>query len=275
MTSNNSASSSGFVALVGAGPGDPELITLKAVRHLKRADVVYADALANRAVLEHCSQGVRVVDVGKRAGGRAVPQSVICDLLVDDARRGRYVVRLKGGDPFVLGRGGEEALFLKAHQVRFEVVPGISSAIAVPALAHIPVTHRGLSQQVTIVTGTCAHDDEALAARWSALAQAGGTLVFLMALRPLDKICARLIAAGLSPSQPACMVQSGSLPEQRIVDGTLSTLARAVAAAGLQTPALLVVGDVLAVRAALRAPAPADAAPAPLPARPGEHHVYL
>ncbi len=233
----------GFVALVGAGPGDPELITLKAVRHLARADVVLCDALANPALLAHCREDARVLDVGKLADGRHTPQEVTNRLLIEEARAGHYVVRLKGGDPFVFGRGGEEAIALTEARVPHEVVPGISSALAGPAAAHVPVTHRAIAQHVTIVTASSAFDVEGLADKWSLLAEAGGTLVFLMARKKLGLIQDRLLAAGVDPAMPCAMVQSATLPEEKIVHSRLAHIVDDVEAAGLGTPALLVLGQ--------------------------------
>ena len=257
----------GFVALVGAGPGDPELLTLKAARHLARADVVLVDALVNPAVLSHCRPGVRVVPVGKLGGGPQTPQALIHAHIEREARAGHYVVRLKGGDPFLFGRGGEEALFCEARGIGWEVVPGVSSALAVPAAAGIPVTHRGVATHVTVISGTVLADAEAHEARWTCLARAGGTLVFLMALGRLDAVRARLLAAGLAPDTPAAALQDGTLPTARAVYAPLSELPEAVAAAALGSPALVVVGDVVGVAAELGVPAAVAGLAAAPPAR--------
>ncbi len=248
----------GFVALVGAGPGDPELITVKALRYLERADVVLYDALANAALLEHCRRDARLYDVGKIGGGRHTPQELTNRLLVEYAQAGHLVVRLKGGDPFVFGRGGEEVLALAAHGVPYEVVPGVSSALAAPLSAGIPVTHRGLSQQLTIVTGSAAQHDDDLAERWRHLAAAGGTLVFLMPLANLRRIRDRLLEGGLAQTTPAALVESGTLPEQRVVAGTLADICALAEEERVASPAVFVVGDVVSFRA--RASAPASSA---------------
>lgn len=247
------------VALVGAGPGDPELLTLRAARALSAADVVIIDALANPAVLVHCRPDVRVIDVGKRGHQPSTPQALICKIIVREAAAGHRVVRLKGGDPFVFGRGGEELLALAEHGLSAEVIPGISSALAAPARLGMPVTHRGLSRSVTVVTGTSAPlkktgaQDPALAESWAALAKAGGTLVFLMAVRPLGRIVASLRAAGLSAQTPAAMVQRASLPDERHVLSTLGHIEQAAQSAGIGAPAVLVVGDVAGLPGQLRA----------------------
>lgn len=238
----------GFVALVGAGPGDPELITVKGLRYLERADVVFYDALANPALLAHCKEGARLYDVGKIGGGRHTPQQLTNELLVGEAKQGRLVVRLKGGDPFVFGRGGEEVLALVEHGLPYEVVPGISSAIAAPALAGIPVTHRDVSQHVTVVTGSSAKDGDALDERWRHLAAAGGTLVFLMPLGNLRRIRDRMLEGGLLPTTPAALVESGTLPEQRVVTGSLADICALAEEERVASPAVFIVGDVVSLR---------------------------
>jgi uroporphyrin-III C-methyltransferase len=252
------------VALVGAGPGDPELLTLKAARALAAADVVLVDALVPPVMLAPCRPDARVLDVGKLGYGRHTPQEVICRLLAEEALAGRRVVRLKGGDPFVFGRGGEEALYLAERGLPFEVIPGISSAIAAPAAAQIPVTQRGVVHSFTVVTGSAARHGALLADNWAALAKAGGTLVFLMALRPLRHIVERLREGGLRGDMPCAMIQAGTRDDMRVVDGQIATIADDVAEAGLGSPALLVVGDVCEVRSsllALAAQVPAPSAP--------------
>jgi uroporphyrin-III C-methyltransferase len=262
----------GFVALVGAGPGDPELVTLKAVRHLRRADVVLTDALANPALLEHCRADAEIIDVGKAPRGEQTPQEVTNRLLVEEALAGRYVVRLKGGDPFVFGRGGEEAIELARAGVSFEVVPGISSALAAPLAAGIPVTHRGVSSQVTIVTGSAARSDAELAGRWHHLAQAGGTLVFLMPVHNLERIAATLVGAGLSPCTPSAIVENATRADQRVIDGTLAQVLARARAEGVGSPAVLVIGDTAALRDVTLPPSSPTRAPAPAPEPP---HVHL
>ena len=195
----------GCVALVGGGPGDPELISVRGRRLLAEADVVLVDRLAPRALLDDLDPSVLVVDVGKTAGHHPLPQEEINRLLVEHARAGRRVVRLKGGDPFVLGRGGEEALACLAADVTVEVVPGVTSAIAVPAHAGIPVTHRGRSRQVTIASGHEGLD-------WASLAALDGTLVLLMGVSGLEVAATELVAHGKAASTPVAIVESGFTP---------------------------------------------------------------
>ena len=228
----------GSVALVGGGPGDPGLITTRGRRLLAEADVVLVDRLAPRALLDDLDPEVLVVDVGKTAGHHPLPQEEINRLLVEHARAGRRVVRLKGGDPFVLGRGGEEAIACLAAGVPVEVVPGVTSAVAVPAAAGIPVTHRGLARQVTIASGHEGLD-------WASLGSLEGTLVLLMAVSALAEATAALIATGKPADTPAAIVESGCTPQQRTTVGTLDTIAELARERQVQAPAVLVVGDVV------------------------------
>jgi uroporphyrin-III C-methyltransferase len=237
-----------FVALVGAGPGDPELLTLKAVRHLARADVILIDALVDERVLEHARKDARIIDVGKRAEKESVAQDDIDALLVAEALRGAYVVRLKGGDPFVFGRGGEEVQALVQAGIAFEVVPGVSSSIAVPSSFGIPVTHRGVANAFTVITGTAATDDDMLAARWHALAAAGGTLVFLMARRAVARIVEKLRAGGLAANTPCALLVDGTRETARAIDGTLENIVARIETARNEGAAMFVVGDVVALR---------------------------
>ncbi len=235
----------GFVSLVGAGPGDPDLITVKGLRRLRTADVVIHDALINPALLDECRADAEIIDVGKRGGGPSTRQSTINGLLIGRARLGLHVVRLKGGDPFVFGRGGEEAEALQAAGIDWEVVPGISSAIAVPAYAGIPVTHRHYASSFAVVTG---HEDaERGDSRidWQALAQGVDTRVFLMSVGRLAVIAERLIAHGCPADTPAALIHWGTTPQQVMIVATLDTIAEAVAQSGLGAPALLVVGSVV------------------------------
>jgi uroporphyrin-III C-methyltransferase/precorrin-2 dehydrogenase/sirohydrochlorin ferrochelatase len=236
----------GTVYLVGAGPGDPDLLTLRAHRLLTTADAVVYDRLVDARILDLASPSARLIDVGKAPGHHQLPQGEINDLLVDLARRGGQVVRLKGGDPFVFGRGGEEALALARAGVPFEVVPGVSAALAAPAYAGIPVTHRGRASAVTIVTGHGCQ--EAAAPDWTALARADTTLVVLMGLSNLAAIAERLRAAGLPPTTPVAVVEQGTRPDQRTVEGTLENIATRVAAAGVASPATIVIGEVVSLR---------------------------
>ena len=238
------------VTLVGAGPGDPELLTLKAARALAAADVVLVDDLVNRGCLAHVRSGARIVEVGKRGGCRSTPQAFIERLLILHAREGRNVVRLKGGDPFVFGRGGEEAEALRAAGIEVEVIPGITAGTAVPASVGIPVTHRDHARGVTFVTG---HTKDGAEPDWRALARAGTTLVIYMGLKNLGRILAALVAAGMDAATPACIVENGTLPGQKQRVATLATLS----GEGFASPALVVVGDVVryAAGGAARAPA--------------------
>jgi uroporphyrin-III C-methyltransferase len=226
-----------LVSLVGAGPGDPELLTLRALRRLQAADAVVYDRLVGEGVLEFAAPTAERIDVGKTPGGGGPTQAEINALLVDLGRHGRRVVRLKGGDPFVFGRGGEEALALARAGVPFEVVPGVSSALAAPAAAGIPVTHRGLSASVTIVNGHDADQHD-----WSALARSAGTLVFLMAVEHLEEIVGLLLMHGRPADEPAAVVQWATTPRQRLAAARLSDIAAAARSAGLEPPAVLVVG---------------------------------
>lgn len=238
----------GKVYLVGAGPGDPGLMTVKGLKLLVRADVIVYDQLASPELLKQARPGAEVVYVGKKAGAHTLPQAGINQLLVDKARAGLTVVRLKGGDPFVFGRGGEEAEALAAAGVPFEVVPGVTSAVAVPAYAGIPVTHRAHTTLVTFITG---HEDptkEESTIPWDNLGANPGTLVFLMGVKNLAENCRRLVLAGRPPETPAAVIQSGTLPEQRTVSGTLADIADKARDAGIRPPAILVVGEVAVLR---------------------------
>lgn len=228
------------VYLVGAGPGDPGLLTRRGAELLGRAEVVVFDRLASPALLDLAPEGAERIDVGKAPGRAAMTQAEIDALLVERGSRGQEVVRLKGGDPFVFGRGGEEAEALIAAGVPFEVVPGVTSAIAAPAYAGIPVTHRGLSTHVTIVTG---HEDPAKGGTdtdWEALARQGGTLVVLMGAGNLAEIARRLVEGGRPPETPVAAVRWGTRPEQRTIRGTLATIADL----GVESPSAIVVGAV-------------------------------
>jgi uroporphyrin-III C-methyltransferase len=240
----------GFVSLVGAGPGDPELLTLKALRRLQAANVVVYDALVAPVILEACSPDATRIFAGKRAGCRSFAQENITALLIDLARDGRRVVRLKGGDPFVFGRGGEEALALRQAGVPFEVVPGISSAIGVPAYAGIPVTQRGLAVSFAVVTGHEEPGKPASQINWAALAGID-TLVVLMGVGKLAEIAHNLMRHGRDAHTPAAVIQAGTTAEQRTVVATLATIAEAVGAAGLGTPATFVLGEVVRLRGEL------------------------
>jgi uroporphyrin-III C-methyltransferase len=234
---------SGKVYLVGAGPGDPELLTLAAVRALRAADVVLVDDLVNRAVLEHTRPGTRVIPVGKRGGARSTPQAFIERLMLQEARAGNQVVRLKGGDPFLFGRGGEESAHLRAAGIEVEVIPGITSGLAAPLVAGISVTHREASPGVIFVTG---HEKEGAPERidWGVLARSGLTLVIYMGVANAGRIQEKLLAAGLSGATPVAAVASATLAEQRIGVGTLAGLAQMIEREQIASPAILVIGEV-------------------------------
>ena len=241
----------GVVYLVGAGPGDAGLMTVRSVELLASADVILHDRLIPGDALAHAGAGAELIYVGKRPGEAAMPQAEIEQLMVDRAREGRSVVRLKGGDPFVFGRGGEEAEALAAAGIAFEVVPGVTSGVAAPAYAGIPVTHRDESAAVAFVTG---HEDpskDETTLDWDALARFPGTLVLYMGVGRAGEIADRLIAAGRDPDELAAAVEQGTLPGQRTVDATLAGLAEAIDSAGLRPPAILLVGPVAGRREAI------------------------
>jgi uroporphyrinogen III methyltransferase/synthase len=238
----------GIVYLVGAGPGDPGLLTVRAAELIARADVILHDRLIPAEALAGARPDAEVLYVGKQGGGRQVPQEETQRLLVERARAGRTVVRLKGGDPFVFGRGGEEALVCLEAGIAFEVVPGITAGVAAPAYAGIPVTHRDLASGVAFVTG---HEDPAKpdsALDWPALAAFPGTLVFYMGVRALPRIAEQLVAGGRPADEPVAVVERGTLPGQRTLVATLSDVAERAAAEGIRAPAITLVGPVAELR---------------------------
>ncbi|MFI5954979.1 uroporphyrinogen-III C-methyltransferase [Cryptosporangium sp. NPDC051539] len=235
------------VALVGAGPGDPELITVRGRRLLSQADVVVADRLAPQLLLDELPSHVEVVDASKVPYGRAMAQEAINETLVSRAVAGQFVVRLKGGDPFVFGRGSEELEACLAAGVPVEVVPGVTSAVAVPSSAWIPVTHRGIAHELVVVSGHVAPEDPRSLVDWAALARLKGTLVILMGVERLPAITAALIAHGRPAVTPAAVIQEGTTGSQRQVTATLGTVAADALAAGLSHPAICVVGEVVAI----------------------------
>ncbi len=238
-----SESAPASVYLVGAGPGDPGLLTMRALELIAAADIVLYDRLIPARALDGAREDAELVFVGKEGGGSSVPQEVTEELMIARAREGRMVVRLKGGDPFVFGRGGEEALALRAAGISYEVVPGVTAGIAAAAYAGIPVTQRGLASAVALVTG-----HEALQELdWPALAAFPGTLVLYMGVSRLAHIAESLIAAGRPDSEPAAIVHAGTLPGQRTVTGTLGTIAQAARLADIGAPAITVVGAVAAL----------------------------
>jgi uroporphyrin-III C-methyltransferase len=237
----------GKVFLIGAGPGDPELLTLKAARLLGEADVVLVDDLVDRRVLAHARPGARIVEVGKRGGCRinsraSTPQAFIEKLMVRLARRGATVARLKGGDPFVFGRGGEELEALAAAGIPHEVVCGVTAGIAAPAALGIPVTHRDVARGVMFVTGHARGDTSP---DWAALRATGATLVIYMGMKRMTTIVAAMLEAGYPADTPACAIRNGTLETQAEVVATLATLPAAIAEARLVSPAILVIGEVV------------------------------
>ncbi|MDP9191436.1 MAG: uroporphyrinogen-III C-methyltransferase [Acidobacteriota bacterium] len=238
----------GKVFLVGAGPGDPGLLTLRAAGLIAVADIIAIDALVSAQIAALIPPETEVVYVGKRAGAHAMPQDEINALLIAEARKGKSVVRLKAGDPFVFGRGGEEAEELMAAGIPVETVPGISSAIAGPAYAGIPVTHRRYSTSLTIVT---AHESEtSTGIAWPTLATLDGTIVFMMGLANLPLIVNKLRHHGMTAEKAIAVISKATTPDQRTVDGTLATIVDLVAKAALEAPAVIVVGDVVRLREA-------------------------
>ncbi|MGW6390866.1 uroporphyrinogen-III C-methyltransferase [Streptomyces sp. NPDC055103] len=234
-----------FVALVGGGPGDPDLITVRGRRLLAEADVVIADRLGPRDLLDELPPHVEVIDAAKIPYGRFMAQEAINNALIEHAKAGKSVVRLKGGDPFVFGRGMEEAQALAAEGIACTVVPGISSSISVPGAAGIPVTHRGVAHEFTVVSGHVAPDDPRSLVDWASLAKLTGTLVILMGVDKIGKIAEALIAHGKAPETPLALVQEGTTAAQRRVDATLATVAETVKAEEVRPPAVIVIGAVV------------------------------
>jgi uroporphyrin-III C-methyltransferase len=240
----------GPVYIVGAGPGDPELLTVKAQRLLERADVILHDSLVGDAIINELPETANVCNVGKRPSGSRTSQSAINQRLVTEANRGKVVVRLKGGDPTVFGRGGEEAAYLAEHNVAFEIVPGVSSITAAPEAAGIPLTHRAVSSSLTVITGheAVAKDDSAL--DWTALVRTvstGGTLVILMGVRRLPRIVRRRTDHGLSEENPVAVIERATLPDEFRLTGTLASIAASAQETGVRSPAVVIVGEVVSI----------------------------
>ena len=241
--------STGSVILVGAGPGDPGLLTLRALRALNEADVILHDRLVSAEVLELARRDAERIEVGKQAGNHHTTQGGIHALMLEHAQAGRRVVRLKGGDPFVFGRGGEELEFLRAHGIPYEVVPGITAAVACAAYAGVPLTHRDHAQSVRFVTAHCQSSRDTL--DWAALAQERQTLAIYMGVAELGMLQAQLIGHGRAPSTPFALVENGSRAEQRVVTGCLANLAERAAFHAVRSPALLLLGEVAALAPSL------------------------
>jgi len=238
-----SAGTNGIVYIVGGGPGDPGLITVKGLDCLRQADVVLYDRLAAPELLDEVPSDAELIDVGKEPKRHRRSQEEINDLLVEKARAGKIVVRLKGGDPFIFGRGGEECQALAEAGIRYEVVPGVSSAIAVPAYAGIPVTHRGVTTAFTVVAGHNGGTDSGI--DWEGISRIG-TIVFLMGVEHLPEIVAKLSAHGRSSDTPAVLIQEGTTPNQLVITGTLDDIVEK--APGIRPPAVFVVGEVVRLR---------------------------
>ncbi|MBW2570939.1 MAG: uroporphyrinogen-III C-methyltransferase [Deltaproteobacteria bacterium] len=238
----------GKVYLVGAGPGDPELITLKGLECIKNADVIIYDYLASPGLLKHAREHAEIIYVGKKGGDHTLSQDRINALIAEKAQKGFTVTRLKGGDPFIFGRGGEEAEVLIDARIPFEIIPGVTSAIAAPAYAGIPLTHRKFTSTIAFVTG---HEDPSKAESsidWEAIARGIGTIVFLMGVKNLPHITDRLMHHGMPPETPVALVRWGTTPKQTTVSGTLATIVERTKAAGLKPPAIIVVGHVVKLR---------------------------
>lgn len=253
--------SPGSVTLVGAGPGDPGLLTRNALRALRQAEVVLYDRLVSPQILRLARRDALRVEVGKAAQGHSTRQEQIHALMLEHARAGRRVVRLKGGDPFVFGRGGEELEFLRDHGIGFQVVPGITAALACAAYAGIPLTHRDHAQSLRLITAHCKDSLDTL--DWQALGQERQTLAFYMGVAGLEGIQQRLLQAGRAPSTPFALVENGSRPQQRVITGSLATLAATARQYTVQAPALLILGEVTALAQSLHwyGGAPLHAAP--------------
>jgi uroporphyrin-III C-methyltransferase / precorrin-2 dehydrogenase / sirohydrochlorin ferrochelatase len=241
-------SSVGSVALIGGGPGDPGLITVLGRRLLAEADVVVTDKLAPRALLAELDPDVEIIDAGKQPHAHNLTQSQINELIVARARGGLRVARLKGGDPFVFGRGGEEALACVRAGVPFQVVPGVTSAVAVPAWAGIPVTHRGITQDFSVVSAHLDPSQPGATVDWAAMARSGGTLVLLMAVAHVDTVAAELVKRGRDAATPVAVISDGTTADQQVLVSTLGDIAADAATAGVRPPAVVVIGDVVRLR---------------------------
>lgn len=245
--------SQGKVFLIGAGPGDVELLTLKAVRALGIADVILMDALVNPEILHFARVDALVIDVGKRGGGKHVLQEHVHAIMLEHAHQGKVVARLKGGDPLIFARGGEELSVLRDAGVPHEIIPGITAGIAAAHALHAPLTHRQMAQSITFVTGHCQGDN---IVNWQALVDSGSTIVLYMGMRNLGWIVEQLIAAGMSRQTPAAVVQSASRPQEKSIIASLDSLPGAIMNQELESPAIVIIGDVLSMAADSRSLSP-------------------
>ncbi|MGF1700107.1 uroporphyrinogen-III C-methyltransferase [Photobacterium makurazakiensis] len=240
MTTNHTSLNNGFVSLVGAGPGDPDLLTVKGLKVIQAANVVVYDRLVSKDILALADKSAEMIYVGKKLDFHCVPQEQINQILVDKAKEGKRVVRLKGGDSFIFGRGGEELEELAKHGIKFDVVPGITAAAGATAYAGIPLTHRDHAQSVQFITGHVQKDGREI--EWTSLAQSNNTLVFYMGLKQSGHISDKLITHGLAPDTPCAIIENGTRPEQRVLTGNLATLPELASTAA--SPALIVIGSV-------------------------------
>ena len=242
----------GFVYLIGAGPGDPGLFTIKGMKTLAKADVVVYDRLIGQEILDYARKDAELVYVGKASSDHAMPQDEINSLLVEKAQEGKIVARLKGGDPFVFGRGGEEALYIHEHGLGFEIVPGITSAVAVPAYAGIPVTHRDATSSFAVITGHEKPGKAVSSIQWDKIATGIGTLVFLMGVENLEFIVTNLVNAGRSQDTPVALIRRGTFPDQAVLSGTLANIVAKVQQADFKPPAIIIVGETVNLRSELK-----------------------
>jgi uroporphyrinogen III methyltransferase/synthase len=238
----------GFVYLIGAGPGDPGLFTIRGKKLLEKADVIVYDRLIGQEILNYAKKEAEYIYVGKSSGNHALPQDQINAVLVQKALEGKIVARLKGGDPFVFGRGGEEALYIREHGIGFEIVPGITSAVAVPAYAGIPVTHRDATSSFAVITGHEKPGKAISSIQWDKISTGIGTLVFLMGVENLGFIVTNLIAAGRNQDTPVALIRRGTYPDQEVISGTLKDIVNKVYEAKFQPPAIIVVGETVSLR---------------------------
>lgn len=237
----------GRVFICGAGPGDPGLATVRAMQLVKSCDVILYDRLVSREIVDQIPEGTEKVYVGRSVGDPATHQERTNQLMVKHAKQGKQVLRLKGGDPFIFGRGAEEAEYLRKHGIGFEIVPGITSAIASPAYAGIPLTHRRFSSSVAIVTGHEGAEKDELAVKWDKLAGSVDTIVVMMGIGQLEQIARDLVKAGMKRNTKVAIIQSGTTEKQRVVKGTLGTIVRIAETANVGPPAVIVIGSVAAL----------------------------